>query len=104
MVNKSPLECKTEEDFVGIVQGTGCMCLKLNPLGRVGIPDRLVLGHNQFVLFVELKRLGEEPRPIQNWFHNQLKNFGFPVMVPDNIEDAVEGFVIHLKAHMKKHG
>jgi len=104
MVNSTPLEKKTEGDFVGYVEQAGCLCLKLNPLGRRGIPDRLVLGHDQFIIFVELKRLGEEPSKIQLWFHNQLKRFGFAVLVPDSIDDAIEGFVIHLKQHMKKNG
>ena len=99
----APLECKTEKDFTDHVNATVCWCLKLNPLGRVGIPDRLVIGPFQFILFVELKRLGKEPSPIQWWFHDILRKYGFTVMVPDSIEDAIEGFNSHLIVHMKKH-
>ena len=99
----APLEQLTEDNFVEHVQLSGCWCLKLNPLGRVGIPDRLCLGPHQFILFVELKRLGEKPKPIQSWFHRKLRKFGFTVIVPDSIRDAVGGFNTQLIAHMKKH-
>lgn len=99
---KTPLECKTEKDFVDHVYACGCWCLKLNPLGRVGLPDRLCVGPHKFILFVELKRLGKEPSPIQDWLHRGLRKFGFEVMVPDNITDAVKNFNERLYEHMSQ--
>lgn len=98
----APLECKTEKDFVDHVESYGCWCLKLNPLGRVGIPDRLCIGPCGFILFVELKRLGKKPSKIQYWFHRELRKFGFTVAVPDNITDAAQEFNIRLLNHLKK--
>lgn len=100
---KTPLEATTEDSFVWHVYATGCWCLKLNPLGRVGLPDRLCVGPHKFILFVELKRLGEEPTAIQIFIHKGLRKFGFDVIVPDNIEDAVMQFNKRLQAHMKNH-
>lgn len=98
-----PLEHETENDFVDHVYACGCWAFKLNPFGRRGLPDRLCIGPYRFILFVELKRLGEEPTPIQKWLHDKLRKFDFTVVIPDNIDDAVAQFNEHLAAHMRNH-
>jgi len=52
-------------------------------------------------MFVELKRLGKVPTPRQARFHRILRKFGFIVVVPDNINDAVYNFNYLLREHMK---
>ena len=65
----------------------GCVCLKLNVRGRVGWPDRLFLFRGK-VLFIEFKRLGENPTLIQQYVHAEIRAHGVPVEVVDNVGDA----------------
>lgn len=68
------------------VDEAGGLCLKLNPLWFIGIPDRLVLLPQGRVLFIELKAPGEAPRKIQLSVHERLRRLGFTVLVIDNKE------------------
>jgi hypothetical protein len=66
------------------VKSLGGMCIKLT--GEVGIPDRLVIPGGKCI-FVELKREGEKPRPIQDYRLQQLIFLGCNVLVIDSKED-----------------
>ena len=55
--------------------------------GEAGIPDRLVILPGGKCIFVELKREGEKPRPIQDYRIQQLKFLGCDVLVVDSKED-----------------
>lgn len=55
--------------------------------GEKGIPDRLVILPGGKCIFVELKREGEKPRPIQDYRIQQLKFLGCDVLVVDSKED-----------------
>lgn len=58
------------------------LCIKLNPFGVRGIPDRLVLIPGGIVLFVELKRpVGGKFEPLQERWHVKLRRMGFTVVV-----------------------
>jgi hypothetical protein len=67
-----------------------------------GIPDRLVIGPNQFIAFFELKRIGEEPFPKQDWVHRKLRGFGFTVIVPDTKQNAIDEFERLRKEYAKR--
>lgn len=68
-------------------------CIKLNPLGLRGIPDRLVLLPGGVVLFVELKRpKGYKYEPLQLRWHDKLRKLGFTVLVI-NTKEAIEELV-----------
>ena len=56
--------------------------------GEKGIPDRLVILPGGKCIFVELKREGEKPRPIQDYRIQQLKFLGCDVLVVDSIDDV----------------
>ena len=51
------------------------MCLKFVSPGTAGIPDRIVI-HRGRILFVELKRPGEKPRPLQKVRARQMRAAG----------------------------
>jgi hypothetical protein len=55
--------------------------LFLKLTGLVGLPDRLVLLPRGRVLFVELKRPGQKPRPAQQRWIKKLRGLGFSVEV-----------------------
>lgn len=58
------------------------VCIKLNPFGMRGVPDRLVLLPGGAVLFFELKRpVGGRFEPLQERWHTKLRQLGFRVYV-----------------------
>ena len=83
-------ESTVEKYLVRKVKLYGGMAIKLNPIGMVGLPDRLILMPGAKIMFVEVKRPGEKPRAIQIQIHNRLRNLGFRVEVVDNKEQIKE--------------
>ncbi len=71
------------------------LCIKLNPLGYAGIPDRLVLLPGGIVVFFELKRpVGGRYEPLQLRWHSKLRQLGFEVFVCNtkaSVDAALEG-------------
>ena len=63
-----------------------CALLKLWPI-IVGIPDRILMGPNRLIAFVELKRPGKVPTAIQDYWHRRLRKWGFVVLVISDLED-----------------
>lgn len=64
------------------VKGLCGLCIKLNPFGVRGIPDRLVLLPGGIVAFIELKRpVGGAFEPLQERWHGKLRQLGFRVYV-----------------------
>lgn len=53
-----------------------------------GWPDYMFLSKGR-TLFIEFKRPGEKPTPIQNHMHELLRLAGFVVIVIDDIEAGV---------------
>lgn len=77
------LEKIIEKKLVNAVKNKGGLCLKLNSM--IGIPDRLVLMGNGKVGFVEVKRKGLKPQPIQIKRINDLRKLGFKCFVIDDV-------------------
>lgn len=50
--------------------------VKLVSPGNTGVPDRMVLGANGFVAFVEFKQPGKKPTPKQEWWIEKLRSLG----------------------------
>jgi len=63
--------------------------LKLNLQGRRGWPDRLIMWEGGNFLFIEFKRPGEEPRKLQLYIHQLLRDIGFEVQVHDDADVAL---------------
>ena len=66
--------------------------IKLHALTVAGLPDRMVLLPGGQVIFVEVKALGEKPRPIQLSIHRKLRKLGFTVHVVDSREQILKIF------------
>ena len=75
-----------EQALVKAVKNKGGLCLKLVSPSLVGIPDRLILLHDGYMGFVEVKTTGKKPRRVQVKRIEQLKQLGFKAFVLDNLE------------------
>ena len=83
-------ESVVERAVVRAVEDAGGLALKLVSPGWAGAPDRLVLLPGGRVMFVEAKRPGEEPRPLQAYRHRELERLGFEVRVISTIVEVAQ--------------
>lgn len=75
-------EDSVERHLRKLVKDRRGVCLKLNPFGVRGVPDRLVLLPGGVVRFYELKRpVGGRYEPLQLRWHAKLTKLGFVVLV-----------------------
>lgn len=65
------------------MEAQGYYVVKLILTNKSGIPDLLCLKNGK-AFFVEVKRPGEKPRPLQYHRINELKEMGFRCEVWDN--------------------
>ena len=72
-----------ERKLAEAVKAMGGIAPKFVSPGFDGMPDRLVLLPDGKCGFVEVKRLGEKPRPLQKTRHGMLRRLGFKVYVLD---------------------
>lgn len=72
-----------EKKLVDEVRKRGGLCEKWNS-GSIGWPDRIVIMPRGKMGFVEVKRVGEVPRPLQRHRHDQLRNLGYKVFILDH--------------------
>ena len=82
-------EAMVERRLVRVVEQAGGRCLKWAS-GTPGAPDRIVLLPGGRVLWVECKRPGARPRPLQARLHDQLRALGQVVLVLDRVLDSVD--------------
>lgn len=75
------LEDRVEDHLRKLVEAIGGLCLKLNPLWFVGIPDRMLLLPGGRLLFVETKTIGGRCSTKQKRVHARLQALGFEVRV-----------------------
>ena len=73
-----------ERKLVQTVKAAGGVCPKFVSPGFDGMPDRLVLFPMGRLGFVEVKRHGEKPTPLQQARHGMLRRLGFKVYVLDD--------------------
>lgn len=73
-----------ERKLVEAVKALGGIAPKFVSPGFDGMPDRLVLLPMGRIAFVEVKRHGEKPRPLQEARHGMLLRLGFEVYVLDD--------------------
>ena len=83
-------EKQIEQKLVKEIKKLNGLCLKLTCPGFAGMPDRLILLPTGRIGFVEVKRKGEKPRPIQITRHKLLKSLGFKVYVLDDEKQTKE--------------
>lgn len=90
-------EREIERKLVSAVKSRGGICPKFVSPGFDGMPDRVVLlPHGKFG-FVEVKRPGEKPRPLQTARHRLLRKLGFLVFVLDG-DEQIGGMIDEIQS------
>ena len=79
-----------ERKLVDEVKAMGGIAPKFVSPGFDGMPDRIVLLPSGRIAFVEVKRHGEKPRPLQEARHGMLRRLGFQVFVLDDARQIGE--------------
>ena len=90
-------ERETERKLVSAVKSRGGICPKFVSPGFDGMPDRVVLLPHGKLGFVEVKRPGEKPRPLQTARHRLLRKLGFLVFVLDG-EEQIGGMIDEIQS------
>lgn len=90
-------EREIERKLVSIVKSRGGICPKFVSTGFDGMPDRVVLLPHGKIGFVEVKRPGEKPRPLQTARHRLLRKLGFLVFVLDG-EEQIGGMIDEIQS------
>lgn len=90
-------ESDVEKHLVKRVKELGGECRKVQWVGRVGAPDRVVFLPPSKIpvmfdgcIWVELKAPGAKPRPSQLREHERMRAMGQRVVVIDSIEGVEE--------------
>lgn len=74
------LESKVQAKIIKRYKSEGWLVVKIILCNMSGFPDLMCLKDGK-VLFIEVKRKGGKPRPLQTFVHNQLESYGFEVLV-----------------------
>jgi len=94
------LEKVDERAFYEVANGFGLLVVKLNLIGRRGLPDRMVIGPNKFIVFFEFKRAKTgKLSKVQERIRGILIKFGFDVVCPTSKDEALN----ELKRLARKH-
>ena len=80
-------ESSVERSIREYARDHGWLVYKFTSPGTRGVPDRLFIRRG-VVVFIEVKRPGEEARPLQLHTHKKMRRYGALVWVVDNLEDA----------------
>ena len=90
-------EREIERKLVSAVKSRGGICPKFVSPGFDGMPDRVVLLPHGKLGFVEVKRPGEHPRPLQTARLRILRKLGFLVFVLDG-EEQIGGMIDEIQS------
>lgn len=81
---KQRLESVIQSSLIKKYESQGYLVVKLILTNKSGIPDLLLLKDGK-ASFVEVKREGQKPRPLQQFRIKELREKGFEVEVVDGL-------------------
>ena len=82
------LESEIKRRCSALLSVWGWEVIHLIQTSKNGIPDTLIL-RKSVAVFVEFKRPGKNPGPLQQYRHDKLKKQGFEVMIVRGESDIV---------------
>lgn len=83
------LEKDIEEAAVMWLHQQGCYAIKLPSNFITGLPDRLILGPNRVIYFLEFKRTKKSKfQPLQPYWSQTLSGLGFGVYNPTSLQEV----------------
>lgn len=85
----TPLEKVLERNLGKYCKDHGILYIKGKATGQKGFPDRMLI-RNGRVLFLELKRKGCNPSPLQLHWLSELRDHGISAEWTDSFEKAVK--------------
>lgn len=83
-ISKPQLESVIQSSLIKRYESQGYFVVKLILTNKSGIPDLLLLKDGK-ASFVEVKRHGQKPRPLQQFRIKELQNQGFEVKVIEGL-------------------
>lgn len=87
-MSQTPLEKDLERKVVAYAKSVDVLCYKFSSPSHRGVPDRVLLGPNGKVGFLELKRLGQRPTALQLHILNLYTSRNVNAAWVDNLESA----------------
>ena len=82
-----PRESALQTDIIEFAEMRGWFCEKIVSQSRSGIMDLVAIRHGRHV-WIEVKRKGEEPRPLQERRARQMRAHGAEVYAIDSMDQA----------------
>lgn len=80
-LNKTnPLESVIQRNIIKRYEAEGYLVIKIGLCNLNGFPDLMLLKDGK-AIFVEVKRPGQQPRPLQEYRLKQLRDAGFDAFV-----------------------
>ena len=76
-------EQQIQSKLIKQLEKEGYYVIKLSVTNKTGIPDLLAIPKNSDVEFIEVKRPGQKPRPLQVFRIKELNNHGVKASVYD---------------------
>lgn len=93
MKTKIVREADIERKVKAWCEVNGYLFIKMSALSARGFPDRMILKDGK-VMFLELKKPGEKPRPAQQEWLSKLQRLGFNAIWADDYDLAIAGIDI----------
>lgn len=87
-VSVNPLEREIEKKVCKYAESKGIWQRKIISPSHNGLPDRIFMLPSGTVFFIEFKRKGEKPTPMQLREHEKIRQNNGLVWVIDNVEDG----------------
>lgn len=84
------LEKDIEKKIVAYAKSKGCLCYKFTSPAQRAVPDRIIVTPHGVVGFLEVKRPGNKPTPLQNREMDKLIRQECFVEWHDTVEGAKE--------------
>jgi hypothetical protein len=83
------LESELEAAIRRYAQQKGCLFFKFTSPGKKGVPDRLLISPKGKVAFMEVKRAGKAPRPLQLYWLREFNKRKVPATYCDTLPQAI---------------